>query len=63
MIKHRRPPQRKEPKLNCVLILRKEHAEDLVDLLEKARTSSTDPHRFDKTPLGELLTSLKSGPQ
>ncbi len=45
--------------LSCFLMLRKEHAEALVHLLEDLRAN--DPRRFDTSPLGEVLVSLKSG--
>jgi len=52
------PPPDRVAKISCVLILNREQAHDLTDLLQKARTSSLEPRRFDDTSLGKILTTL-----
>lgn len=54
-------PLPEEPKISCVLMMTREQAADLADLLTKARTSSIEPHRFDHTSLGKILQALVSG--
>lgn len=55
-----RTEKRKESSVSCVLMLSREQAQALVDLLELERTND-EPYRYDKTPLGKVLEALKSG--